>query len=119
MKFNDAWEKIYDTIPEEARLRSDDPDSIKSAKIMAIIWSMLAVSENRLDDICYIDNYKNIVSVELQKEPQKDTESVDDEPKKKKGRPSKSNKNDANTGNEGKTVDATEEQPEEPTEDVT
>ena len=85
MKFNEAWDKIYDTIPEDARLRSDDKDNVRSAKIMSILWSMLSLAmredEKRLDDIAYIDNNMNIVSVSIA-----DGEKPEKEKKNKKGR---------------------------------
>jgi len=41
--------------------------NLEQAKILALLWSMIALSENVLDDIAYIDKTKEIVSIPLQK----------------------------------------------------
>jgi hypothetical protein len=66
MKFNDAWEKVVANTPPDSRIKPDDRPEIKNAKMMALIWSIIAISENVLDDIAYIDNTMNIVSIPLE-----------------------------------------------------
>lgn len=63
MKFEDAFAKTLENTPKECMPRGDD----NIPKILAFLWSMLAVSKKELDDIAYIDNNKNIVSIPLQK----------------------------------------------------
>ncbi len=82
MNFNDAWAEVYKKIPEENRLRSDDKDNVKNAKIMALMWSMFAVSKNVLDDIAYIGDNQQIISIPLQKSSTKKTAGKEKKPDK-------------------------------------
>lgn len=63
MKFDDAFAEALKITPEENRPKGDP----NIPKILAFLWTMVAVAKNKLDDIAYIDNNKQIMSIPLQK----------------------------------------------------
>ena len=107
MKFNDAFEKAI-----EAKEKSEGADtgvSPQTAKILALIWSMIAISKNKLDDLVYIDENNKIVSLPL---PVKDK----DDEKKTTGQKSKSSNKTAQTNKGTKSGVEDNGQGKEPTE---
>lgn len=62
MKFNDAWEEVLKNIPKDCRPKGDP-------QMIAMIWSIIAValSKKGLDDLSYISQNKQIISIPLQK----------------------------------------------------
>ena len=90
MKFDEALGTALRLTPDAQKPRGDD----NYAKILALLWTMIAVSQNVLDDTVYIDDSKNIVSVPLQKssDPKKTAASNEDqaeEPETKENKNSK------------------------------
>jgi len=63
MKFSDAFDEVWNKIPKNAIPKGDR----NIPKVLAFLWSMIAVSQNVLDDIVYVDDNNNIQSVPLQK----------------------------------------------------
>jgi hypothetical protein len=102
MKFNDAWEKAFEQTPKSQRPRGPEVP-----KILAFLWSMIAISKNVLDDIAYIGDNNRIVSAPLPKKA--DTEQTSSDTTvptvKKRGRKAKTVEEIINV----------EEKPEEPT----
>ena len=73
MNFKDA---LYETLDNTLPARPDGKENVvnaQEARILAIMWNMLAVSKNVLDDIVYIDQNTNIISKPLQKSSTKQT----------------------------------------------
>lgn len=72
MKFQDALHKVTD----DEDLWEDGLEIVitpQTSKILAILWNMVAVSKNVLDDIVWIDKNNNIISKPLQKSSTKKT----------------------------------------------
>jgi hypothetical protein len=73
MKFQEAFNKVYDIELEET-IRDNPGQNVqmaiekKSAKLMSMIWNILAVSGGKFDDLAYVDKHNNIISVPLKKE---------------------------------------------------
>jgi hypothetical protein len=62
------FEKAFDIVFNE--MQKKDPDTKLviapgTAKVLAMLWSMLAVAENVLDDMAMIDNNNNIISLSI------------------------------------------------------
>lgn len=64
MKFEEAFDKVYEIENERSQNEGRGRLIIQpgTAKSLAFLWSMLAVSQNVLDDIVSIDQNNNIVS---------------------------------------------------------
>jgi hypothetical protein len=90
MKFEEAFNYAFEKAAKKA-VKSEEQFGVtpSTAKILAFIWNMLAKAQGVYDDIVYIDHSNNIIS-----EPIKKAEKVDDEEKKKSGRPKKVEGND-------------------------
>lgn len=91
MKFDDAFAEALKNTPDE-NIPKGDPNI---PKILAFLWTMIAVSKNKLDDIAYIDNNKQIISISLQKSSTKtatdeNVEKTNGKEKKKKPKSKKS-----------------------------
>jgi hypothetical protein len=71
--FDLAFEKESERMAQSGEKFAVSP---ATAKTLAFLWNMLALSDGTFDDIVYIDSKNNIVSIPL------DNDS-DDEPKKK------------------------------------
>lgn len=66
MKFTEALDYVMKKNQEIAKKRGEETTiTPPSAKIMACMWNMLVYAQKRLDDIVYIDNNNNIISVPL------------------------------------------------------
>lgn len=63
MKFNDAMDKALKEMPKDSTPKGDK----NYPKLLALMWSMIAISNKKLDDIAYINNNNNIISIPLQK----------------------------------------------------
>jgi hypothetical protein len=64
MNFNDAWNEALKVTPPEDRPKGN----IMYAKVMAMMWTILAIAGKKgLDDIAYINENKDIVSIPLKK----------------------------------------------------
>jgi hypothetical protein len=63
MLFEEAFDKAYSQTPAQLRPTGDK----NIPKILAFLWSMLAIAEGQLDDCAYIKN-QDIVSIPLNKE---------------------------------------------------
>ena len=102
MKFEEAFDKVYSKIPPEAIPKGNE----NYPKILAMLWSMLAISENVLDDIAFIDENKKIISIPVQKSPAPKSEDQDKpkdkKPKKGKGKGKK--KKDSTPDDTGKDI---------------
>jgi hypothetical protein len=72
VKFNEAFDKVFDT--QNDRLEKAGKKKIiitpASAKLLAFAWNVIAIANNKMDDLAYIDDKNNIISVPLpEKEP--------------------------------------------------
>jgi len=69
MKFEDAFNQAIDKMDADIKNKNPDarPTRVKkdTAKILSIMWNILAVAQNKLDDIVYIDDTMNIRSFPL------------------------------------------------------
>lgn len=66
MKFKDALYEVLDNVmPKENG--QENVVTPQTCKILALMWNMLAVSKNVLDDTVTIGNNNTIVSISLQK----------------------------------------------------
>lgn len=84
MNLNDAWDEALKKIPKEHRPNNpNDPYFVP--KIIGIIWSIIAVAhEKGLDDISFIDNNQQIISIPLQKSTKEKTAKDKTKPVKAK-----------------------------------
>jgi len=80
MKFEKAFEEVLKKTPENLVPRGDP----NIPKILAFLWSMIALSEKELDDIVYISENNNIVSIPLQKSSSSQKTATKKEEKKVK-----------------------------------
>ncbi len=91
MKFEQAFDKIFE-IEKERMKKEGIPNysvSPKTAKAIAFLWSMLAVTGTKIDDIAYIDANNNIVSMPIPETKESKPAEFDAEAQKsKRGRPS-------------------------------
>lgn len=62
MIFDDAFAEALKITPKECT-----PGGENVPKILAFLWTMIAVSKNKLDDLAYISENKQIISIPLQK----------------------------------------------------
>ncbi len=72
MKFNDAWDQVWDKIPEEFLPKANDKMVILIPRLLAMMWNIMTETITKdgkimLDDIAYIDNNLQVNSVPLQK----------------------------------------------------
>ena len=84
MKFQEAFDKIFDiekeeVIKENPGLNIEFGIEPKTAKIMALVWNMLAVTGGNFDDLARIDKNKNVVSIPLPEEVEKYFKQVKEE----------------------------------------
>ena len=72
MKFEEAFDKVFVDTPPEHRPQGDPV----YPRLLAFLWSMIAVADGNVDDIAYIDQNKDIVSIPVKKskEPKKPKE---------------------------------------------
>ena len=68
MKFQEAFDKACDVMQEKQKGKGTFGVTPETAKTLAFLWTMLAISQNVLDDMAYIDNNNAIISVPLKKE---------------------------------------------------
>jgi hypothetical protein len=61
MLFEEAFDKAYIKTPAQLRPKGDK----NIPKILAFLWSMIAIAQGELDDIAYIRN-QDVVSVPLE-----------------------------------------------------
>ena len=71
MKFEEALDKAYEQMPLGTTPKGDN----NYIKIVSLLWNMMAVSKNVLDDIVYISENNNIISMPLQKSSKKTAET--------------------------------------------
>lgn len=70
MKFEEAFNEIFEI--EKKRSEKEGFNFAvepKTAKILAFLWNMLAVSSCNFDDIVYINKHNDIVSEPLKTQP--------------------------------------------------
>ena len=84
MKFQEAFDKIFDiekeeVIKENPGLNIEFGIEPKTAKIIALVWNMLAVTGGNFDDLARIDKNKNVVSIPLPEEVEKYSKQVKEE----------------------------------------
>lgn len=79
MLLNDASNKAFDL--EDNRMIQSGKGKFsltsKTAKLMCFIWNTIAIAmrEGGLDDLAYVDEKNNIISVPFTKEPKKETKT--------------------------------------------
>jgi len=99
MKFEDAFNKVFDIENEQSKKfgQGDFKVSSNTAKTLAFLWSMIAVAKGKLDDFAHIDKSNKIVSISLskEKEEEKAPEQSDQPEPKKRGRKKSAPKTDA------------------------
>ena len=85
MTFEKAFDLAYDKAPHASVPKGDN----NYAKLLAFMWSILAEAKDKdgkivLDDMAFIDENQNIVSIPLQKSSTKKTAGKPKAPKKPK-----------------------------------
>ena len=83
MKFQEAFDRAFDLFQEQQQLQKGGEGvefrvTRGTSQILAFLWSMLAVAQNVLDDMAYIDDDNTIVSI-----PLKDSEETEGKKEKK------------------------------------
>lgn len=84
MKFEEAFDQVWSSMSDVSRPKGDN----NYPKIITFAWNMVALAlagKKGLDDICYIDENQNLVSIPIEQLTQVATE----ETKPKKGRKKK------------------------------
>lgn len=89
MKFKEAFDKVLDEIFLEiggqdfARQDAMQRSAVtpREARLLAIIWNMLAVSQKKLDDLVYIDKNTDILSTPINEKSKEDKNSTEDNKK--------------------------------------
>lgn len=61
MLFEEAFDKAYSKTPAQLKPKGDK----NIPKILAFLWSMIAIAQGELDDIAYIRN-QDVVSIPLE-----------------------------------------------------
>jgi len=73
MKFEEAFDLVFDDMRQRSEVKGEKFSvNPPTAKILAFFWNMLAVSikddQIRLDDLAYLSDYHDIISIPLKKD---------------------------------------------------
>jgi len=79
MKFQEAFDKAFE-IHEKENKKKNNVFAITpgTAKILAFLWTMLAVAEKRLDDFCFVDDNNTIISIPIKGQTSSSTNKTAD-----------------------------------------